>query len=195
MPESRDPRAPRAPRADVLALLRELDARLEDPPREVWMGGGAAILLAYDGTVATVDIDLIGEKTGLLLHLSGLAPKGSALHRSTHLYCDVVPPGLFPSEFGWRSRAIAIDLPELSHLRIRVLEIHDLILSKLKRFSPKDREDIRHLSGRTQVDLGTLRERYRDARLFFDYDQREKLDSNFNLVETEFLGAEPSGFE
>ncbi len=158
------------------------------------MGGGAAILLAYDGTVATVDIDLIGEKVGLLLHLSGLAPKGSALHRLTHLYCDVVPPGLFPSEFGWRSRAIAIDLPELSHLRIRVLEIHDLILSKLKRFSPKDREDIRHLSGRTQVTSVPCGNAIA-MRDFLDYDQREKLDSNFNLVETEFLGAEPSSFE
>jgi hypothetical protein len=110
------------PRADVLALLRALDAHLEEPPREVWIGGGAAILLAYQGSVATVDIDLIGERIGLLLQLSDIAPKGSALHRSTHLYCDVVSPGLFPAEFGWRRRAIAVDIPDLSHLRIRVLE-------------------------------------------------------------------------
>jgi hypothetical protein len=65
----------------------------------------------------------------------------------------------------------------------------------LKRFSPKDREDIRHLSGRAEIDLETLRGRYRGARLLFDYDQRERLDINFHLVETEFLGAEPSTFE
>lgn len=181
-------------RSDVVALLRELDARLEGTPTKVWIGGGAAILLAYEGTLATVDVDLIGEKVGDLLHMSSVASKGSPLHRATNLYCDVVPPGLFPSEFGWRGRAIPVDVPELSHLKVRVLEIHDLIISKLKRFSPKDRQDIRHLCGKA-VCLEVLRKRYWGARMLFDYDEREELDRNFNLVETEFLGADATSFD
>ena len=77
-------------------FLRGFEQQLE-PNRQVelYVGGGAAILLAYDGTLATVDVDFIGPKSGLLLEMSQLLGKGSETHRQTKLYFDVVPPGLF----------------------------------------------------------------------------------------------------
>ncbi len=186
----------RTPRDDVMSFLKVLEQQLE-PNRQVelYVGGGAAILLAYDGTLATVDVDFIGQKSGLLLEMSKLLGKGSETHRKTKLYFDVVPPGLFPSDLGWRNRTIRIDLPQLRNIRLRVLEIHDLIISKLKRFSGKDRRDVRALCNRPEIDIHILRARYREARLLRDHDEREEMDVNFRVVEVEYLGRKPTEFE
>jgi hypothetical protein len=183
-------------RRDLLALLKRLDEHLTPgQTAELYLGGGAAILLAYNGKLATVDVDFIGEESGLLLELSQFAAKGSETHRLTKLYLDIVPPGMFPADLGWRNRTIPVSPPELHRLKIRVLEIHDLVISKLKRFAGKDRQDIRGLCGRPELNVQTLRARYREARLLSDYDERERLDQNFNVVEVEFLGLEPTVFE
>jgi hypothetical protein len=85
---------PKTPRDDVLAFLKGLQQQLEpDRQIELYVGGGAAILLAYDGKLSTVDVDFIGQKSGLLLELNKQLGKGSEIHRRTKLYFDVVPPG------------------------------------------------------------------------------------------------------
>jgi hypothetical protein len=186
----------RTPRGDVISFLKRVEQRLKPNQKvELFVGGGAAILLAYDGMLATVDVDFIGPKSGLLLEMSKLLGKGSEAHRETKLYFDVVPPGLFPSDLGWRNRMIRIDLPQLRNIGLRVLEIHDLIISKLKRFSGKDQRDVRALCNRPEVDIHTLRARYREARLLRDHDEREKMDVNFRVVEVEYLGRKPTEFE
>jgi hypothetical protein len=74
-------------RDELVAFLRELDAHLgPDQKVELYLGGGAGILLAYGGEIATEDVDFIGEKAGLLLELSELAGKGSEIHRRTNYY-------------------------------------------------------------------------------------------------------------
>jgi hypothetical protein len=184
---------------DVLRNLRIFLARLgeyfpSDEKTVLYMGGGAA-MLAYEGQVRTDDVDLIGERTGLLKRLSEAAGKGSELRRATDYYLDIVPPGLFPQEWGWRSRAKSLELPGLEHIELRILELHDLVLSKLKRFAGKDKEDIRGLCEQEEFDIEVLRSRYTQARLPYDYDQREKLDANFRFIETEFLSLEPTDFD
>jgi hypothetical protein len=185
---------------DVLRNLRTFLARLAErvPSNEktvLYLGGGAAILLVYDGQLRTDDVDLIGERTGLLKRLSEEAGKGSELHRATDYYLDIVPPGLFPQEWGWRSRTTRLELPGLQHIELRVLELHDLILSKLKRFAGKDQEDIRGLCEREEFDIDILRSRYTGARLPYDHDEREKLDANFRFIETAFLALEPTHWD
>jgi hypothetical protein len=81
-------------------------------------------------------VDLIGEKTGLLKRLGEEVDKGSEVHRETDYSLDVVPPVLYPQEWGWRSRAWSMVLPGLEHVALRVLEIHDLVLSKRCPTSP-----------------------------------------------------------
>jgi hypothetical protein len=185
----------KTPRDDVLAFLLGVERHLKpDQHVELYVGGGAAILLAYDGILATGDVDFIGPKSGLLLEMSQLLGKGSEHHRQTKLYFDVVPPGLFPSDMGWQGRTIPVNLPELQRVKLRVLEVHDLIVSKLKRFSDKDRRDVRALCNRPEIDIRTLRARYRQARLLHDYDERERMDVNFQFVEVEYLGRSPTEF-
>ena len=186
------------PRAieQLLKFLKAIDEHLtEDSKLVMFVGGGAAILLAYDGEIATDDVDFIAVMRDLPSWLVELAGKGSALHRETDYYLDIVAPGLFPQEWGWRKRALTIETLGLKHIELRVLELHDLILSKLKRFAGKDRDDIRWLCDREEFSIDTLRSRYRNARQMFDFDQQEKLDRNFRFVEAEFLALEPTQFD
>ena len=181
--------------SNLLIFLETLDEHLAGgDPVELYLGGAAAILLVYGGQVATEDLDFIGEASGLLLELRQLAGKDSKVHRLTNYYLDILPPGLFPSAMGWKKRTILAKVQSLQHIRLRVLEVHDLIVSKLKRFGSQDQEDIRGLCDRPEFDAGTLLERYREARQMHDHDQREKLDRNFHLVETEFLQLQPTEF-
>ncbi len=71
-------------------------------------------------------MDLIGEKAGPLKRLSEEAGKDSELHRATDYYLDIVPPGLFPQEWGWKSRTKSLEFPVLERVELRVLELHDL---------------------------------------------------------------------
>lgn len=41
-------------------------------------------------------------------------------------------------------------------MKLKVLELHDLVLSKLSRFAGKDREDITWLCERPEFDVGTF---------------------------------------
>ncbi len=67
----------KTPRDDVLAFLLGVERHLKpDQHVELYVGGGAA-LLAYDGILATGDVDFIGPKSGLLLEMSQLLGKGS----------------------------------------------------------------------------------------------------------------------
>lgn len=124
-----------------------------------------------------------------------IAGKDSDLHRETDYYLDIVPPALFPQEWGWRKRALGLETLGLNHIELKVLGLHDLILSKLKRFAGKDQDDIRGLCDLEPFRIDTLRSRYRNARQTFDFDEQEKLDRNFRFVETEFLALEPSQFD
>ena len=181
---------------DLFGFLKNIDAQAPRTRKTLlYVGGGAALLLAYEGQLATEDVDVIGVKEQLLKKLYQLAGKGSDIHRETGYYLDVVPPGKFPQEWGWKGRAKADGLPGVAHIEIRVLELHDLILSKLKRFAGKDQEDIKWLCDRPEFDIETLRARYRSARSAYDYDEREKLDFNFRFVEEEFLAIEPTEFD
>lgn len=180
--------------SNLRTFLQELDKHVAGKT-ELLVGGAGALLLAYDPAVGTQDIDFIGERTGDLLRLSEVAGKDSEIHRRTHYYVDIVPPGWFPNLPGWGARAILVNVAGLMHISLRVLELHDLILSKLKRFGSGDRQDIRSLCNRDDFDVTTLRERYEQARLLHDFDEREKLDEIFQIVEVEFLGEQPSRFD
>lgn len=46
------------------------------------------------------------------------------------------------------------------NLRLFVLEVHDLVLAKLGRNSPRDREDVMYLAKKVPLDIEILKERY-----------------------------------
>ena len=179
----------------IVGFLRKVDALLKPPRKlDLYLGGGAAVLLAYGGRQATVDVDAIGSPEETLGELRRAAGRNSDIHRVTRYYLDLVPEGMFPHALGWRARSRLVDIPDLKNLRVHVLDPYDLVISKLgpKRFGPKDREDIRDVCDNARILPEVLREKYREARETFDRDEQDRMDENFRYVETEFLGLTPT---
>jgi len=179
----------------VVTFLKTLDGALSSTSKiDLFLGGGAAVQLAYGGREATDDVDAIGESSAVLRGLRELAGRDSEIQQLTGYYFDIVPPAMFPFEQGWRERCARVDIPGLKVLRVHVLDPYDLVISKLgpKRFGPKDREDVRDVCDHAELAPEILRERYLGARQMFDRDQQQRMDDHFRTVETEFLQLPPT---
>ena len=180
---------------DIARFLQRLDELVPyDKKVDLYIGGGAAVVIAYGGTVATKDVDAIGLSEGMLRFLEEHAGKESDIQVDTGLYLDLVPPGLFLSEFGWRGRARVVDVTQLQRIRVYVMELHDLILSKLKRFNAKDQQDLEWLCLLPELDADVLRRLYRGARQILDHDEKETIDARINRIETQYLGLPSTQF-
>jgi Nucleotidyltransferase of unknown function (DUF6036) len=94
-----------------------------------------------------------------IAELDKLAGRDSGLHRKFGLYLQPVRIVCYPENY--ESRLIEM-WPQLGlrHLRLLVLEPHDLALTKLERNSDVDRQDILQLSQDGHLDQAILRARY-----------------------------------
>lgn len=182
---------------EIDSFFRRLDDFLFERSEslQLFVFGGAAIILSYARQAHTKDVDALGPRTTLLDELARFAGKGSAVHRETGLYFDLVPP-IHPQAPNTRDRAIPLDLPGLRALSVRVLELHDLIITKLQRFSDADYEDIERLIQHPGFSHETLIERYRTLRADYIGEDAllEKLDGNLNTVLVE-AGEHPKNWD
>lgn len=120
-----------------------------------------------------------------------LAGRLSSLHRKWSLYVEIVGNGLpfLPQAPRWNS------LPELDarlrHFRIRVLDVVDVVVSKLARFEANDQADIDAMVERGLVPHDALIERFRSAVYMFELDARApdlpKYVANLHRVERDML--------
>jgi hypothetical protein len=69
----------------------------------------------------------------------------------------------------------------------------DLVLSKLSRYNNRDREDIRFLLTRHNIEPHKLIAYYRSARVYYA-GNLQTLDTTFNIVLKEYFGLEPRAF-
>jgi hypothetical protein len=60
----------------------------------------------------------------------------------------------------YTSRLIDITPKDFRKLRLRVFEVHDIVLSKVARNSPKDRDDVKFLATRGRLNRDLLKERF-----------------------------------
>jgi hypothetical protein len=111
----------------------------------------------------TGDIDLIEVRPGTageeLLHIAG---DGSILAEEHHLRLQRVTIAEYPESY--EDRLIDITPRVLHQLTLRVLEVHDVILAKLSRNSPRDRADVEFLVKKGALDRQLLKQRF-DAEL------------------------------
>ena len=139
-------------------LLCAVDDQLEEPTSLICLGG-FVLVTVYHVPRVTSDIDFIsvipdpqGER---LIQLagpeSGLAAKyGVNLQYVTVQEC--------PDSYEDRIEEIFPGV--YKHLRLLALEIHDIVLSKLTRNSPKDNRDVEYLGKAGLISAETLRGRY-----------------------------------
>ena len=129
--------------------------------------------------------------------LIALGGEGTALHTRNKLYIEFVASGfpLLPQEPVW------LDIPdlnrELAHFRVEVLQVVDVVVSKLKRFHSADVQDIEAMVDLDLVTHEALLGRFRAAVDCFLMDSRAeelpKCVKNLNRVERDMLGVEESG--
>jgi hypothetical protein len=173
----------------IEAFLEDLDRTLV--PRaggkflDIYHIGRSALVWEYGYNATTQDIDILkpqgaGELLSLALELFG---RGTAKARQHSLYLEVVEEGLPPMPWHYKKRATQVPRP-WEVLRVFRLEPHDLVASKLRRFSTRGRDDIRLLCDLGKIDPVRLEQVLEDAYpLNLPKDGDEFRDSAFrNLV-------------
>ncbi len=104
-------------------------------------------------------------KALLLAH----AGRSTPLHRKHGMYLDVVGSGipLLPSAPLWHPK---VELnAKLETFEITVLDVVDVVVSKLKRYAANDRSDVKAMIDRDLVPHERLLSRFRDAIDVFAY--------------------------
>ncbi|MCX6595547.1 MAG: DUF6036 family nucleotidyltransferase [Acidobacteria bacterium] len=147
-----------APVEPWLSFLKDLDDRLTEETTLHCLGG-FAVVQAYGLERATADIDVIavlpyGTASQLMEH----AGKESPLCAKHGIYLDVVTVASVPESYESRLSPLYPDC--WRHLRLFVLEPHDLALTKLERNFERDRGDVEHLARSGYLKASVLQERY-----------------------------------
>jgi len=170
-----------------------------DPRIRLRILGSAALMLQADYIRGTKDADVLGVEPVLdavrekLVRLAGI---GSGLHAEHGFYLDVVAAGLpfLPNP----PRFLSLDSLEsrLGSFHLEVLDVVDVVVSKLKRFNGRDRDDIRAMVDLERVDQEPLLERFRLAVDRFGMDARvddlPEVIRNLHWVERECFSSKPT---
>lgn len=164
--------------------------------------GSTALMLQADYDRGTKDsdvletVDLNGDTQR---RLGVLAGRQSPMHQVHGMFLDIVHHALpfLPEEPCWHEDVALTQ--QLTSFNILMLDIVDVIVTKLKRFSPSDRADIKAMIHQNLVDHGTLISRFRSAVNRFAFDARaEELPQyreNLHRVERDDFGVEESDIE
>ena len=153
------------------AFLRDLDRELVRPV-ELHCLGGFVVTMLYALTRPTADIDVLVVRPQI--DLNQLAGIGSLLHKKHGLYVQrVTVLEAYPEDY--EERLTELFPGALRRLRLFALDPYDLALTKLRRNSQRDREDVLYLANAVAFDLGTLRDRYQEMRPCLGNPEREDL--------------------
>jgi len=164
--------------------------------------GSAALMLQTDYARGTKDGDIYQTASltdDIKNRLLALAGKGTPLHLRYRIYLDVVSNGLpfLPSPQRWHPR---VELnAELEVFEIEVLDIIDVVVSKLMRFHANDRDDVKEMIARDLVPHDQLVSRFRSAVDVRSGDARSadlpRCVRNLNQVERDMLGVPETEIE
>lgn len=177
------------------SFLQEIDRRWERPDSQVGkirlrVIGSAALMLQTNYQRGTKDSDVL-ETAHITEDIKGrlfkLAGQGTELHTRHKVYLDIVWGGL---PFLPQSPVchLLVELNQsLQHFEVEVLDIVDVVVSKLKRFSANDISDIRAMVDKGLVGHSMLIERFAAAVDFYSMDARAgdlpKYVQNLNRIE------------
>ena len=139
------------------AFLSDLDAALPAPV-ELHCMGGFVLAAVYAVPRTTGDLDYLAAiPNQAATILEGLGGQGSSLAAKHKVSLQRVGVADCPENYDSRLSELHLGL---KNLRLMVLDPYDLILSKLTRNSPKDREDIKFLARDVNLESAKLRARF-----------------------------------
>jgi hypothetical protein len=150
-------------------FLRELDDAwkpLGSSRQALPLIGSGALMLLTDYERGTKDGDVFQTSDitdSVKSRLLALGGKGSSLHARHRLYVDVVSSGLpfLPHAPVWHP--LSDVNATLTHFDVLVLDVVDVVVSKLKRFHANDRADINAMIERGLVAHARLVQRFESA--------------------------------
>lgn len=141
-------------------FLLELDEQVNEDCR-LPVFGGFAVTMAYGLSRATSDIDVLDIAPNHLVRtLTELGGKASHLASKYKVYLDIV--GIANPPYEYESRLRPIYGGAFKHLHLLVMDPYDLALTKLKRDSDKDFQDVLQLAQKIPFDLALFERRYRE---------------------------------
>jgi hypothetical protein len=168
-----------------LSFLRDVDRALTQAV-EVHCLGGFALSVLWGLPRPTGDVDFIevrpGEAGKELMQIAGEGAKLAAKH---HLHFQRVTVAVYPEDY--EERMVDITPRGLNHLGLKSLEVHDIVLAKLSRNSPRDRADVEFLASKGALDRRLLLQRFEaELRPYILNESREGL--TLQLWLDEFFG-------
>jgi hypothetical protein len=137
--------------------------------------GSTALMLQSDYDRGTKDSDVLRTAhitDAIEEQLKALAGKGTDLQRRHRMYVDIVSAALPFLPQQPRCHPHPSLTASLANFEIEVLDVVDVVVSKLKRFKPADQSDIEAMIDRGLVPHDALIERFKDAVDAFEMDAR-----------------------
>ena len=157
-------------------FFREIDSSWKWPAADkivLRVLGSAALMLQSDYERGTKDGDVLETAQlteEIQVRLVRLAGRDSALHTRHRIYIVMAAIPFLPQVPQWNS------MPKLGaslrHFEVEVLDVVDVIVSKLKRFNANDVSDIEAIVDRDLVPHDALIDRFRLAVDWFSMDAR-----------------------
>ena len=168
-----------------LSFLRDVDGLLQQRT-EVHCLGAFVLSVLWGLPRPTGDIDIVEIlPPDAWTQLMKVAGEGSSLAREHSLHFQRVSVAEYPE--GYVSRLVDITPDRFHRLRLMAFEVHDLVLAKLARNSPRDRADVEFLARKGALDRGILEGRFdMEMRLYLLDAARET--ASLTLWLDEFLG-------
>ncbi|CAN5890384.1 hypothetical protein BH11MYX3_BH11MYX3_14760 [soil metagenome] len=188
----------------VEEFFRELDGLWPErslPKIELKIMGSSALMLQCGYERGTKDSDVFETReltSAIRMQLLALAGPSTELHRRRRMYLDIVSNGIpfLPGKPLWHP---VLALADLAHLDVQVLDVVDVVVTKLKRFNVNDVSDIDAMCERHLVPHEVLVERFRSALEVFRYDARAHelpgYVGNLHRVESQLLHVDETNLQ
>jgi hypothetical protein len=141
-------------------FLQDLDAAVTEPCRLPCFGG-FAVTLEYGISRLTADIDVLDvAPPRIVAVLMKEGGKGFPLAIKHKVYLDIVR--IANSPYDYESRLRPMYPGAFQHLHLLVMDSYDVALTKLRRDSDKDFQDVLQLAEKIPFDLDLFEKRYKE---------------------------------
>ena len=163
-------------RDQILNFLKEIDEQLADYAQpgeylDLYLIGRSSLILRLDLALTTDDVDIVRMSTSrgdqnLEERAIELFGEGTPNALRLGLHLERVSQGLPPLPQGFKKRCTEELQEEWRVIRPKFLEFNDFAVTKLKRFSAKDRRDLKILCDKGLITAAGLEKAIDNAYVF-----------------------------
>ncbi|WP_437728431.1 DUF6036 family nucleotidyltransferase [Sorangium sp. So ce861] len=123
---------------------------------EIVVFGSASLAFWLENAPTSRDVDLWVTPSERGDAVEALMGELSWYHERHSSYVEVLGPETFAGPRTWRERALRLSLPEAPGVAVIVPHPHDVLISKLERLAPSDRDHIQRILSEAPIDRDRL---------------------------------------